>query len=366
MLREKQKENMKRVFALSLVAVLLLSVALPATSIAKERAHIDKTIINHGEWKTPVTEGDLFNSGIISADAYYGTGNYAPGGSAWFTNDDGKYTVTYNSEIQFNWDESIISRDRIATHASGYEWDEPIFFISLVKANTGYTQSSEKDVSNFAVSTAWIGETPDNLDLSSLFSENDFNNSDFVYLYQSYDLSYDPYEDYANRRCLYTYYVIEKDNYNVSFKDTGIYEDQIIAGSEGTMYRLYNPNSGEHFYTASLGEAQFLYDEGWKYEHFAWTGPTTSNAPVYRLYNPNNGDHHYTISANERDMLALAGWNDEGIAWYSDENNTTPLYRLYNPNCEGAGSHHYTLNETERDSLIAAGWIDEGIGWYGL
>lgn len=32
------------------------------------------------------------------------------------------------------------------------------------------------------------------------------------------------------------------------------------------MYRLYNPNSGEHFYTASVDEGEFLISAGWKDE----------------------------------------------------------------------------------------------------
>ena len=37
---------------------------------------------------------------------------------------------------------------------------------------------------------------------------------------------------------------------------------------------------------------------------------------MYRLYNPNSGEHFYTASTNERDELLAAGWHDEGIAWY--------------------------------------------------
>ena len=37
---------------------------------------------------------------------------------------------------------------------------------------------------------------------------------------------------------------------------------------------------------------------------------------MYRLYNRNAGDHHYTMSKGERDFLIGVGWEGEGIGWY--------------------------------------------------
>ena len=132
-----------------------------------------------------------------------------------------------------------------------------------------------------------------------------------------------------------------------------------------TMYRLYNPNSGEHFYTKDASEKNTLKGAGWKDEGEGWIAPERSNTPVYRLYNENAGDHHYTLNQRERDNLINAGWKDEGTGWYSDDNKTVPLYREYNPNAV-TGTHNYTTDKAEHDSLVKAGWKDEGIGWYGL
>ncbi len=129
------------------------------------------------------------------------------------------------------------------------------------------------------------------------------------------------------------------------------------------MYRLYNPNSGEHFYTSSEGERNHLVSVGWNYEGGAWTAPTTG-APVYRLYNPNAGDHHYTTSKMERDHLVSVGWKYENIGWYSG--GKAPVYRLYNPNAQQAGAHHYTLNKVEYNDLITKGWSGENVGWYAV
>ncbi|MDU5335409.1 glycoside hydrolase family 73 protein [Enterococcus sp.] len=127
------------------------------------------------------------------------------------------------------------------------------------------------------------------------------------------------------------------------------------------MYRLYNPNSGEHFYTANAAERDKVRKAGWRYEGIGWQAPR-SGTPVYRLYNPNAGDHHYTTFAYEKNDLVKKGWRYEGISWYSG--GSKPLYRLYNPNAK-AGSHHYTLLQSERNNLIKQGWRNEGIGWYG-
>ena len=132
------------------------------------------------------------------------------------------------------------------------------------------------------------------------------------------------------------------------------------------MYRLYNPNSGEHFYTASTFERDVLNNIGWNYEGVGWYAPYYSGTPVYRLYNPNAGDHHYTMSVYERDSLIEAGWNYEGVGWSSADAETgVPLLREYNPNAT-TGTHNYTTSQFEHDSLIDAGWNDEGIAWYAV
>ncbi|WP_236036992.1 hypothetical protein [Bifidobacterium simiiventris] len=138
--------------------------------------------------------------------------------------------------------------------------------------------------------------------------------------------------------------------------------------SEGSvdMYRMYNPNSGEHFYTMNTNERKMLLEKGWSYEGIGWRAPVKSTTPVYRMYNPNAGDHHYTINSHERDMLVRKGWKYEGIGWYSsDVVRAYPLYRQYNKNAK-AGAHNYTLNRNEVTMLVKAGWKDEGLAWYGV
>ena len=143
------------------------------------------------------------------------------------------------------------------------------------------------------------------------------------------------------------------------------YTIEAQTAPEGTaMHRLYNPNSGEHFFTANASERDGLEGVGWTYEGVAWTAPSSGD-PVYRLYNKYGGEHHYTTSASERDGLVGAGWAYEGVGWRSSDAQATPLHRLYNPNAF-ANNHHYTTDTKERDWLVSLGWRYEGVGWYGL
>ena len=150
--------------------------------------------------------------------------------------------------------------------------------------------------------------------------------------------------------------------------DPGTVDPEPVANQ--MMHRAYNPNSGEHFYTASYGEIEAIVAAGWQYEGEAWTAPVMSTVPVYRLYS--GTDHHYTTSVVERDHLISVGWRDEGIGWYSDEAMGVGLHRLFNPNVNpnarrnNSGSHHYTTSDEERDFLVSIGWQYEGFGWYGV
>ena len=139
----------------------------------------------------------------------------------------------------------------------------------------------------------------------------------------------------------------------------------VLLGS-GDMYRLYNPNSGEHFYTSNKAEKDHLVSLGWRYEGIGWQAPTVSNYPVYRLYNVNGGEHHYTMNVDEKNNLVKLGWKYEGIGWFSadpNDSNSVPLLREYNPNAF-SNNHNYTTNSNEHNWLVGLGWKDEGKAWY--
>ena len=129
------------------------------------------------------------------------------------------------------------------------------------------------------------------------------------------------------------------------------------------MLRMYNPYSGEHFYTGSEEEKDNLVAAGWHYEGVAFTFPANTGAPVYRLYDPVTGEHLYTMDEEEKATLEAAGWNYEGIAFNSAYDTEAVQHRLHNPYAT-VGAYHFTFSEEEMQNLINAGWEYQGIGWY--
>ena len=130
------------------------------------------------------------------------------------------------------------------------------------------------------------------------------------------------------------------------------------------MYRMYDPNGHEHFYTGSEVERDDLVAAGWNYEGVGFTFPLTTGGPVHRLYDENNTKEHlYTMDEAEKNRLISEGWNYEGVAFNSAFEDEVPQYRLHNPN-ETRGAYHFTASIEERDYLISLGWEYQGIGWY--
>lgn len=134
------------------------------------------------------------------------------------------------------------------------------------------------------------------------------------------------------------------------------------------MFRLYNPYTGEHHYTASAVERDAISAIGWSYEGVGWIAPAEGGEPVYRLYNAYADDHHYTLSAEERDAMVSVGWTYEGVGWLSSPEGVegnVPVWREYNPYAR-TGAHNFTTSMTEHVVLCELGWRGEGVGWYGI
>ncbi|MFR0557942.1 transglutaminase domain-containing protein [Pseudoscardovia radai] len=150
--------------------------------------------------------------------------------------------------------------------------------------------------------------------------------------------------------------------------DTATYNSMRKVASipySSDLYRMYNTNTGEHFYTSSVQERDSLLLSGWTYESIAWTSPTGPLAgdSIYRLYSPGSGRHFYTTDGDERDSLVKLGWRYEGVSFSSDPQQAKPVYRQYN---QRNGEHNYTTSANEARTLIDSGWNDEGIAWYGM
>ncbi|MFC4652160.1 DUF6287 domain-containing protein [Lactococcus nasutitermitis] len=135
--------------------------------------------------------------------------------------------------------------------------------------------------------------------------------------------------------------------------------------ADSNVYRLYNSNTGEHFYTTSIFEANSDISAGWNNEGVGWVAPTTSKVPVYRVYNSHakGGDHYYTKSKAEAIALVKLGWSWDNAGepvFYSAGNKA--IYVAYNPNAQ-SGSHNYTSNLSEENNLINLGWKYKAVAW---
>ncbi len=136
------------------------------------------------------------------------------------------------------------------------------------------------------------------------------------------------------------------------------------------VYRFWNDNTNDHFYTISESERDKLIEQGeYKYEgieFYVFDSKEADTSPIYRLWSSSRTDHHYTASAGEKDrLLGIEGWEYERIAFYAytfQETDTKPVYRLNNSTVQ---DHFFTASASEKDKLVVTGqWVYEGIAWY--
>ncbi|MCB2187320.1 MAG: hypothetical protein KQJ78_12935 [Deltaproteobacteria bacterium] len=141
--------------------------------------------------------------------------------------------------------------------------------------------------------------------------------------------------------------------------------DQVEWGTSTrkTMYRAYNEALQYHFFTVKQAEFNNAVAAGYQNES---TQPSklfymsAEQAPgtvaLHRLYNPNSGRHYYTKSNAERDALVAAGWNferDEGYLFTSADAapaDATEVFHLYHPTI---GTHLYTKSASEAAWVVA-------------
>jgi hypothetical protein len=134
--------------------------------------------------------------------------------------------------------------------------------------------------------------------------------------------------------------------------------DDGVGGCRHGIHRSLHPVTGEHFYTASLDEAQccgFVLESANFFQ--LYSASHAGLAAFYRCYTP-GGFHFYTqdpgcegVPVNEGVMGYVATAEGTGGA--------VPLYRLY---LGSNGDHFYTTSAAERDAAVASfGYVYEGV-----
>lgn len=148
------------------------------------------------------------------------------------------------------------------------------------------------------------------------------------------------------------------------------------------VYRYWNPDANDHFYTLSAKEigttvhGQFG-NHGYKYEGIQchiYRHQVEHSVPLYRYWKHDSRDHFYTthsveIGTTTPGKTGNHGYKSEGVTGYcfpEQKPNTIPLYRYWNPlNAD----HFYTTNRNEIGTATAGqkgqhGYVSEGVVCY--
>ena len=137
---------------------------------------------------------------------------------------------------------------------------------------------------------------------------------------------------------------------------------KLVEVADAPVYRLYNPNNGDHYFTANQQEADGLQQMGWTAEGVRFDAVAVKRghhfgSPVYSVYNPYTGEHLLTTSSAEASDLKNVGWqwdNSEKPVFYTVQGGSQAVYRVYNPYTAGP-AHHYADKE-ETTGLVDLGW----------
>ncbi len=132
-----------------------------------------------------------------------------------------------------------------------------------------------------------------------------------------------------------------------------------------SLYRLYNAQSNDHFYTSNYSESLAAANSGYRSEGVMGeleTTQTSNNKSLFRLYSAQLNNHFYTASTEEVSAATGHGFRLEGVIGYMPSEATElQVYRLYN---SSNGDHFYTTNYSEGDRATSSGYtIEDSLGY---
>ena len=134
------------------------------------------------------------------------------------------------------------------------------------------------------------------------------------------------------------------------------------------VFRLYDPGTGTHLYTASTLEATSALGLGYVEEGapFSNEGSHPALAAVHRFFSATASD--YVLTTDPAEVAALSeadsGFSYDGVAFAGiaeAEPGTTAIHRFYSA---ATSDHLYTGNFAE--GADAAGYEYEGVAWYAI
>ena len=179
-----------------------------------------------------------------------------------------------------------------------------------------------------------------------------------------------------------------------------------MANGDQSVYRLFNPSKGLHYFTAVKSERDNALANGYisegtgfyycKNDSFdvirltnesngsnmltssipeinsasvnslassvAFSTSLNGDVPVYRLFNASTKDYFYTTSLSEKNnAVSINGYADQGISFFSCPSNYQPVYRMYRAS---TGSHFYTTDFNERLNAGNYGFNYDTVAFY--
>jgi hypothetical protein len=138
----------------------------------------------------------------------------------------------------------------------------------------------------------------------------------------------------------------------------GGFQEPDYAATDTRLFRAYDADSDDHFYTTSIDEFRNAITLGYMDESTGRSGIGVStvqhpgSTALHRLYNPALGLHYYTTNSAERDQLVAGSYvyeRDEGFVFETQVDTTVEIWRLYNST---KGGHLYTESVAIRDSIL--------------
>ncbi len=264
------------------------------------------------------------------------------------------------------------------TPDAGYKISDVLVDGASVGAVSTYTFSNP--TANHTISASFVQLTPDHVVISPTAPQTltPTQTAQFTGMVQDKD-NYDiPYLSVtwsgADASGLFTANI--PGTYNVTASYNSLTSPPTIVNVNPTtmanVYRFYNPNNGDHFYTDSETEKNNIIANipDYSYEGIAFKIDTTANnaSPLYRFYKISNKTHVYVTSDTTKNayLAQPTVYAYEGVAFNvsTTSTDTQPIYRLQN---NATGNYIDTASVDEKNAILAK-WPNDytyiGIAYY--
>ena len=196
-----------------------------------------------------------------------------------------------------------------------------------------------------------------------------------LYTAASYEQYVADFQDYLAKKAELAKGGYTKAEYSEMLQMLNGIQSKLVEVGHTNLYRVYNPNNGDHYFTTVKGEYEALVAMGWQAEGVRYQVVNINvNVPdddankdrlhafgteIWSVYNPNTGEHLLT-EEGEADALAQVGWIKEDPKFYTVQNGSESVVRVYNPNTNGP-AHLYT-DASEANGLAKIGWSIDNNG----